>query len=199
MDRLKELFEKMVDVRDSSGKRHCLMHIMVMSVCAILCGYLDFEDIVDYAKAKEKWFDKYLKLWNGVPTGATFRNVFRVIKAEEFLKIFLIWINEIVEMKTGRQIIIDGKAIRAATDRCHNGNTPYILSAYLADLGISIGQIKVDEKSNETNSIPDILEILDIEGSIITIDAVGAYKPVMDKIIANEGNFVISLKDNQHC
>ena len=139
MKRLIEMFEEIIDVRDSSGKRHCLSHILVMSVCGILQKRMDFEDIYDYAKAHEKWFDKKLRLWNGVPSVGTFRNVFRLIPAENFLEIFLKWINCIVKEKTGKQIIIDGKAIKGATEKCTNGNIPYIVSAYLADIGISIG------------------------------------------------------------
>ena len=198
MEKLKELFEEIIDVRDSSGKRHCLSHIMIIAVCGILNKCMDFEDIVDYAKAKKKWFDKYLKLWNGIPSPGTFRNVFRLVKAENFLTIFLEWINIIIEKKTGKQIIIDGKAIRAATEKCTNGNIPYIVSAYLADIGLSIGQIKVGEKSGEATAIPDLIELLDIEGCIITIDAIGTTKKIMDKIKDNKGEFVLALKDNFH-
>lgn len=190
------MFEEIVDVRDSSGKRHCLTHILVMSVCGILQKRMDFEDIYDYAKAHEKWFDTKLKLWNGIPSVGTFRNVFRLIPAESFLEIFLKWINYIVKEKTGKQIIIDGKAIRGATEKCTNGNIPYIVSAYLADIGISIGQVKVEDKSNEITAIPELLEILDIEGCIITIDAIGTQIEIMDKIIKKGGNFVLPVKKN---
>lgn len=196
MERLIEMFEEIVDIRESSGKRHCLTHIIVMSVCGILNKCMDFEDIYDFAKAKEKWFKKKLNLWNGVPTSATFRNVFRIINPKEFLTIFMNWINETVKSKTGKQIIIDGKAIRGATEKCINGNIPYIVSAYLADIGISIGQVKVEDKSNEIREIPEFLEILDIDGCIITIDAIGTQTEIMDKIIKKGGNFVLAVKMN---
>lgn len=196
LERLIEMFDEIIDVRDSSGKRHCLSHIMVMSVCGILNKRMDFEDIYDYAKAHEKWFDKNLKLWNGIPSVGTFRNVFRLIPANQFLEIFLKWINVLVTEQTGKQIIIDGKAVRGATEKCTNGNIPYIVSAYLADVGISIGQIKVDDKSNEITAIPDLLEILDIDGCIITIDAIGTQTKIMDTIIENGANFVLPVKMN---
>ena len=196
MKRLIEMFEEIIDVRDSSGKKHCLSHILVMSVCGILQKRMDFEDIYDYAKAHEKWFDKKLKLWNGIPSAGTFRNVFRLIPAENFLEIFLKWINCIVKEKTGKQIIIDGKAIKGATEKCTNSNIPYIVSAYLADIGISIGQVKVEEKTNEIKAIPELLEILDIEGCIITIDAIGTQTEIMDKIIKKGGDFVLPVKMN---
>ena len=196
MERLVEMFEEIVDVRDSSGKRHCLTHILVMSVCGILQKRMDFEDIYDYAKAHEKWFDKKLNLWNGIPSVGTFRNVFRLIPAEQFLEIFLKWINCIVSEQSGKQIIIDGKAIRGATEKCIYGNIPYIVSAYLADTGISIGHVKVNDKSNEITAIPELLEILDIDGCIITIDAIGTQTEIMDTIIKKGGNFVLPVKMN---
>ena len=173
MDTLLNMFDEVTDVRDSTGKRHCLSHILVMSVCGILNKQIDFEDIHDYALAHKEYFDKKLELWNGIPCAATFRNVFRLIKPENFLKIFMEWIKKTVARQSGKQIIIDGKAIRAATEKCVNGNIPYIVSAYLADIGISIGQVKVADKSNEITAIPNLLELLDIEGCIITIDAIG--------------------------
>ena len=196
MERLVEMFEEIVDVRDSSGKRHCLTHILVMNVCGILQKRMDFEYIYDYAKVHEKWFDKKLNLWNGIPSVKTFRNVFRLIPAEQFLEIFLKWINCIVSEQSGKQIIIDGKAIRGATEKCIYGNIPYIVSAYLADTGISIGQVKVNDKSNEITAIPELLEILDIDGCIITIDAIGTQTEIIDTIIEKGGNFVLPVKMN---
>lgn len=197
MERLIELFQSIIDVRDSKGKRHCLTHILILSVCAILNGYNDFEDIRDYGKAHEEWFDSKLNLWRGIPSARTINNVFRLIPAQEFLNIFLIWINEIIGEKTGKQIIIDGKGIRAAAEKSKNGNTPYIVSGYIADLGISIGQVKVEEKSNEITAIPKLLDLLNIEGCIITIDAMGTQTKIMDKIIKNKADFVLPLKENQ--
>ena len=196
MERLVEMFEEIVDVRDSSGKRHCLTHILVMNVCGILQKRMDFEYIYDYAKVHEKWFDKKLNLWNGIPSVKTFRNVFRLIPAEQFLEIFLKWINCIVSEQSGKQIIIDGKAIRGATEKCIYGNIPYIVSAYLADTGISIGQVKENDKSNEITAIPELLEILDIDGCIITIDAIGTQTEIIDTIIEKGGNFVLPVKMN---
>lgn len=106
------------------------------------------------------------------------------------------WINEIIKNKKGKQIIIDGKAIRGATEKCTNGNIPYIVSAYLADIGIAIGQVKVEDKSNEIKAIPELIDILDIEGCIITIDAIGTQTEIMDKIIKKGGNFVLPIKLN---
>lgn len=197
MLRLIELLSEITDVRDSQGKRHCLLHIMVIAICALLHGYHDFEDIYDYAKANEGWFNFLLKLWNGIPCSRTMNNVFRLIPAEAFLTLFMQWINELIEIKTGSQIILDGKGIRAAADKAHNGNTPYIVSAYIADLGISVSQKRVDSKSNEITAIPEVIELLNIEGCIITIDAIGTQAQIMNQIKKNKGDFVLPLKENQ--
>ena len=197
MERLKEIFGEIIDERDIQGKRHCLMHILVMSVCAILCGYRDFEDIHDYSKAKEEWFDKHLRLWNGIPCSRTFNNVFRVIPAQSFLEIFMKWIKEIVKDRTGKQIIIDGKAMRGAADKAQNGNIPYIVSAYLCEVGISIGQVRCDEKSNEITAIPELIELLEIEGCIITIDAIGCQSKIVSQIVKQKGHYCLSVKENQ--
>jgi predicted transposase YbfD/YdcC len=197
MERLKEIFSELIDIRDIQGKRHCLMHILVMSVCGILCGYTDFEDIYDYCKGKEEWLDCHLGLWNGIPCSRTFNNVFRAIPAKSFLEIFMKWIKEIVGDKTGKQIIIDGKAIRGAAEKVQNGNIPYIVSAYLSEVGISIGQVKCDEKSNEITAIPELIELLDIEDCIITIDAIGCQSKIVSQIVKKKGHYCLSVKENQ--
>lgn len=197
MERLKELFGEILDIRDIQGKRHCLMHIIVMSVCAILCGYRDFEDIHDYCKGKKEWLDRHLGLWNGIPCSRTFNNVFRLIPAQKFLEIFMKWIGEIVQDKTGKQIIIDGKAMCGATEKAKNGNIPYIVSAYLSEIGISIGQVRCDEKSNEITAIPELIELLDIEGCIITIDAIGCQSKIVSQIVKKKGHYCLSVKENQ--
>lgn len=197
MEKIIEIFSDITDVRDSKGKRHNLLHVVVIAVCAMLHGYNDFEDIHDYALANEEWFEEKLKLWNGIPCTKTMNNIFRLIPAEIFLKLFMRWINEIIGNQTGRQIILDGKGVRAAADKARNGNTPYIVSAYIADLGISISQKRVEDKSNEITAIPELIELLNIDGCIITIDAIGTQSEIMNLIKKNKGEFVLPLKGNQ--
>jgi predicted transposase YbfD/YdcC len=197
MPKLIETLSKIIDVRDSRGKRHSLLHVMVIAICAMLQGYNDFEDIYDYAKAKEDWLNEKLKLWNGIPCARTMNNIFRLIPAEVFITAFMEWINGIIERTTGEQIIIDGKGIRAAAEKAVNGNIPYIVSAYIADLGISIGQKRVSDKSNEITAIPELIELLEIEGCIITIDAIGTQTKIMDLIKRKKADFVLPLKENQ--
>ena len=140
---------------------------------------------------------KELGLTNGVPSHDTFSDVFRSIDVGKFVNVFIEWTKSLYEAKIGMHIAIDGKAIRAATEKAKNGNIPYILSAFLCDCGISIGQIKVDEKSNEIKGIPELLDLLDIEGGVITIDAIGTQVEIMNKIHEKKGDFCLQLKTNQ--
>ena len=113
------------------------------------------------------------------------------------MEIFIEWTKDIVKIKTGKKISIDGKAIKSATDKINNGNIPYIVSAFIGEIGLSIGQVKVDDKSNEITAIPDLLDLLDIEGATITIDAIGTQEEIINKIVDKGAHFVLPVKDNQ--
>lgn len=127
-----------------------------------------------------------------MPSSEIFRNIFRLINLEQFLTIFMNWTNEMIKSKTGKQIIIDRKAIRGVTEKVWM--EIYHISAYLTYIGISIGQVKVEDKSNEITAIPELLEILDVEGCIITIDVIGTQTEIMDN--KKGGNFVLPVKMN---
>ena len=191
-------FELLEDPRDIRGKKHNLVDILVMTVYGILCGYTDFVNMVDFLEVHKEYFINLLSLENGIPSHDTFSRVFAMIDAKKFLEIFINWIKEIVE-KNGVHLSIDGKAIKSARDKINGGNTPYIVSGYLADTGISIGQVKVDDKSNEITAIPDLIKLLDIEGKIITIDAIGTQEDICNLITSKDkkGDYILKVKDNQ--
>jgi predicted transposase YbfD/YdcC len=113
------------------------------------------------------------------------------------MEIFIEWTKDILENRTGKKISIDGKAVRSATDKINNGNIPYIVSAFIGELGLSIGQVKVDDKSNEITAIPDLLDLIDIKGATVTIDAIGTQYEIADKIVAKGGHFALKVKKNQ--
>ena len=191
-------FEILEDPRDIRGRKHELINILIMTIYGILCGYTDFENLADFLKVKEDYFINLLNLENGTPSHDTLSRVFAIIDSKNFLEIFITWIKEIIEEK-GLHISIDGKAIKSARDKINGGNTPYIVSAFLSDIGISIGQVKVDDKSNEITAIPELIKLLDIEGKIITIDAIGTQEDICNLITSDEkkGDFILKVKDNQ--
>jgi len=191
-----EIFEKLEDPRDKRGKRHKLIDIIVMSVYAIICGNEDCENIADWLELRKAYFKEILDLENGIPCADTFLRVFRAINPQKFMELFAEWVRSI-PVGAGGHIAIDGKAVRNAADKINGGNTPYIVSAFLTEIGISIGQVKCDEKSNEITAIPELLEILDISGCVITIDAMGCQSNIVKKIVEKEGHYCLSVKENQ--
>lgn len=192
-----EKFEILEDPRDIRGKKYKLIDILIMTIYGLLFGLKDFVNIADFMKLKEEYFTKLLGLENGTPSHDCLSDIFASIDSKKFMKIFIEWTKDILESKTGKNISIDGKAIKSATDKINNGNIPYIVSAFIGEIGISIGQVKVDDKSNEITAIPDLLELLDIEGAIITIDAIGTQEEIVNKIIDKKAHYVLPVKENQ--
>lgn len=192
-----ERFEVLEDPRDIRGKKYKLIDILIMTIYGILCGLKDFTNIADFMKLKEDYFTELLGLEHGTPSHDCLSDVFAVIDTKKFMEIFVLWINDIVKEKTGKNISIDGKAVKSATDRINGGNTPYIVSAFIGEIGLSIGQVKVDDKSNEITAIPELLDLIDIKDAIITIDAIGTQEEIANKIVEKGGHFVLKVKKNQ--
>ena len=198
MNTLYNHFEVLEDPRDTRGKRHEMINILIMTIYGILCGYTDFTNLADFLKVHEDYFISLLNLEYGTPSHDTLSNVFAIIDSKKFMEIFIAWIKQIIN-NNGLHLSIDGKAVKSARDKINGGNTPYIVSAFLSDIGISIGQVKVDDKSNEITAIPELIQLLDIEGKIITIDAIGTQEDICNLITSKEkkGDYILKVKDNQ--
>lgn len=190
-------FEILEDPRDIRGKKHDLLNILILTIYGTLCGYTDFVNMVDFLEIHEDYFINLLNLKNGIPSHDTFSRIFSIINPKDFMDIFISWIKEITNQK-GIHIAIDGKAIKSARNKVNNGNVPYILSGFLCDVGLSIGQIKIDDKSNEIIAIPELLDLIDVKGKIITIDAIGTQEHIANKIVFDKkANYILKVKDNQ--
>lgn len=192
-----ERFEVLEDSWDERGKKYKLIDILIMTIYGLLCGLKDFTNIADFMKLKEDYFTKLLNLENGTPSHDCLSDLYASIDPKQFMKIFIEWTKDILEKKTGKKISIDGKAIKSATDKINNGNIPYIVSAFIGEIGLSMGEVKVDDKSNEITAIPELLDLLDIEGATITIDAIGTQEDIVNKIVNKGGHYVLPVKDNQ--
>ena len=201
MYKLIEYFEDLEDPRSNIGKKHKLIDVIVLTIYGILLGQNDTENISYFLGLNKEYFEELLSLENGIPSADTFLRVYKAIKPESFMKCFSAWVKNIIEEKKVEDKIklipIDGKAIKSSTDKVNKGNIPYVVSAYLSDIGISIGQLKVDDKSNEIKAIPDLLDLLDIKGAVITIDAIGTQTKIVNKIVSKEGYYCLCVKDNQ--
>ena len=174
-----------------------------MTIFGILAGHYDAENIAFFLKLNEGYFNTELNLEYGTPSPDTLLRIYSLIDSEEFMKIFVKWVENIIKEKNEqlnnryKLIPIDGKAIKSATNKINGGNTPYIVSAFLQDLGISIAGVKVDDKSNEITAIPELLDLINIENCIITIDAMGCQKDIAKKIVEKKGHYCFAVKENK--
>lgn len=190
-------FEVLEDPRDIRGKKYKLIDILIMTIYGILCGLTDFTNIADFMKLKEDYFIELLNLKNGTPSHDCLSDIFARIDSKKFMEIFIEWIKEIIVNTDGKNISIDGKAIRSAIDKVNGGNIPYVVFAFIGEIGLSIGQVKVDDKSNEITAIPELLDLLNIEGATVTIDAIGTQEDITNKIVDKKGHYVLKVKKNQ--
>jgi predicted transposase YbfD/YdcC len=196
LDSLAGYFAAIEEPRDNRGKRHRLIDIFVMTIYGCLWGHTDFANMVCELKAHESYFKELLGLENGVPSHDTFSAVFALIDPGAFLECFVNWIASVTGTR-GKHVILDGKAVRAACDKTHHGKIPYLVNAYMAEEGLCVGQIRIDEKTNEIKGIPEMLDWLDLEGSTVTIDAIGCQKEITKRLTDKRADFVLPVKDNQ--
>lgn len=189
-------FSEIKDPR-RDNRRHKLIDIMTISICAVICNADTFEHIVEFGKAKYDWLKNFLELPHGIPSADTFERVFAMIDPEEFKSAFMNWIHAICELTKGEVIAIDGKTLRRSHDKSKGRSAIHMVSAWANANGIVIGQKKVNDKSNEITAIPELLKLLEISGCIVTIDAMGCQTNIASSIVDKDADYVFSLKGNQ--
>lgn len=194
---IKEHFGNLTDPRIDRTKLHKLLDILVIAICAVICGADSWEDVEDFGNAKTEWFSTFLELANGIPSHDTFNRVFASLDAEQFQACFLKWIGAVSEMIGGQVISIDGKMLRRSHDRGVGQGAIDMVSAWASANRLVLGQVKVDEKSNEITAVPQLLDGLEVAGCIVTIDAMGCQTKIAEKIVEKEADYVLALKDNQ--
>ncbi len=187
----------MSDPRIERSKLHKLIDIMTIAICAVISGADTWVDIEMYGEAKYKWLKKFLELPNGIPSHDTFARVFARIDPEQFQQCFLNWINTISVRTDGEIVAIDGKTLRHSYDSGSEKAAIHMVSAWATSQKLVLGQVKVDEKSNEITAIPELLKVLDLKGCIVTIDAMGCQREIVKLIKEQGGDYVITLKKNQ--
>ncbi len=195
-----EHLEQISDPRIERTKRHKLIDVLVIAVCATICGAEAWTEMEEFGQAKEEWFRTFLELPNGIPSHDTFRRVFMRIKPSEFQRSFLSWVKELARMVKVELVSIDGKHLRgtrSAKDKRAGREGLRMVSAWAADQRLVLGQVKTQEKSNEITAIPQLLEMLDVAGCIVTIDAMGCQREIAAQIIEQEADYMLSLKGNQ--
>ena len=194
---IEQHFSEIEDPRVERTKRHLLIDIITLTLCAVIGGAETWEDIELYGKCKYKWFKKFLKLPNGIPSHDTFNRVFARLDPEQLQKCFLNWVKSITSLVEGEIVAIDGKTLRHSYDKNNQKKAIVMVSAWAQQQGLVLGQRKVESKSNEITAIPQLLKVLYLKGAIVTIDAIGCQKEIVSTIIDKEANYVIALKKNQ--
>jgi len=191
-----EYFSEVEDPR-WHNRRHKLLDILVIAICAVVCGADSWEDIELFGKAKEEWLRGFLELPHGIPSHDTFRRVFAVLDTEQFQIGFLEWI-QAVEKLTQRQVVAsDGKTLRRSHDRSEGKKALQMVSAWASANGVVLGQMKVDDQSNEITAIPELLGSLEIAGCIVTLDAIHCQRETVETIVEKEADYVLPVKENQ--
>jgi predicted transposase YbfD/YdcC len=194
---IEQHFGDLTDPRIDRTKLHTLMNILVMALCAVIAGADNWEDVEEFGNTKLEWFLKFLELPNGIPSHDTFTRVFARLDPEQFQACFISWVRAVSELVNAQVIAIDGKVLRRSHDKGIGKAAIDMVSAYATANHLVLGQVKVDEKSNEITAIPQLLEALEVAGCIVTIDAMGCQTDIAEKIIGGEGEYVLGLKENQ--
>jgi predicted transposase YbfD/YdcC len=193
---IEDHFAALTDPRRREGT-YPLINIVVIAICAVICGADDFVAIAHFGRAKRKLLEKFLDLSTGIPSHDRFNAIFAAIKPAEFEKCLLSWISALHELTSGQVVAIDGKTLRRSFDKASNKSAIHMVSAWASANHVSLGQVVVDEKSNEITAIPKLLEILEISGSLVTIDAMGCQVEIAQGILDRKANFVLAVKANQ--
>ncbi len=200
----KTLFESLEHIEDPRSNhliQHKLIDILVIAICATICGADGWEQIAECGKAKHEWFKQFLELPNGIPSPDTFARVFQMIKPKVFQKVFMQWVSSAVDRCGADLVNIDGKQLRGTRKKKKYQNDGQeglrIVSAWAAHNRLVLGQVKTQEKSNEITAIPKLLELLELKGCIVTIDAMGCQREIVEQIVEKGADYVLSLKGNQ--
>jgi len=182
---------------DNHNREHKLIDIIIVTICAVICGADDWVSIERWAKTKETWLRQFLELPSGIPSHDTFGRVFSLLNPQEFQQSFLSWVQTASKITDGQIVAIDGKTVRRSYNQKLGKNAIHMVSAFATANGLALGQVKVDNKSNEITAIPKLLKMLEIAGCIITIDAMGCQTEIAETIIKQGADYVLAVKGNQ--
>jgi len=190
-------FEGLPDPRTGNAKAHIFLEILIIAICAVICGADGWSDVELFGKNKKEWLKTFLELPKGIPSHDTFGRVFAQIKPEEFQKRFIEWVQAIEKLTTGQVIAIDGKKLRRSHDQDAGKAAIYMVSAWATQNQLVLGQTKVADKSNEITAIPELLQLLEITGCIVTMDAIGTQTEIAETIVDGGGDYLLAVKENQ--
>lgn len=191
------IFREIDDPRRGNAILHDLVEVLIISILAILCGAEHFTEMELFGREREVWLRKFLKLEHGIPSHDTFCDVYSALEPEAITKLFARWVETIRQKISGEVVALDGKTIRASRDVPKNKKAVHIVSAWAATNRLVLGQMACEEKSNEITAIPKLLELLELKGCIVTIDAMGTQTKIAEKIVDKGADYILTVKENQ--
>jgi predicted transposase YbfD/YdcC len=196
-------FDQLEDPRSSINRRHPLTSVVVIAIMAVIAGANGPTAIAKWAKIKQSFLEKWLPLPHGVPAKDVFRRVLMALNPEAFQACFVDWLTALREAAakaTGVErptLAVDGKTLRRSHDRSKNLGALHSVSVWASELGLTLAQVATEEKSNEITAIPQALELVDLKGAIVTIDAMGTQTAIAEQIVDGQGDYILALKGNQ--
>jgi predicted transposase YbfD/YdcC len=195
-EKMELVFSEIEDPRVERTRVHLLTNILIIGILSVIAGGKGWEDMENYGLSKYDWLEQFLALPEGIPSADTFRRVFERINPKVFERCFRRWVESVVEAVGAQVIPIDGKTLKGSYDRKQGKSALHLVSAWSSEYRLVLGQVKVADKSNEITAIPALLELLDIAGCIITIDAMGTQTAIASQIINAKADYVLALKGN---
>ena len=190
-------FQDLEDPRIERSKRHQLLDIVAITICAVICGADSWVYVEMFGKSKEEWFRTFLDLPNGIPSHDTFGEVFARLDPEQFQRCFMEWTQAVADLLPGEVVAIDGKTVRRSHDKRAGKGAIHLVSAWASVNTLTLGQVKTEAKSNEITAIPQLLEMLELSGCIVTIDAMGCQKNIAQGIVDRGADYLLAVKENQ--
>lgn len=191
-----EHFGDLEDPRVEYLVEHKLIDIITIALCAVIAGADNWTEVVQYGQEKQGWFERFLELPAGIASHDTFGRVFGLLDPDQLQRSFLNWVQAVYQVTGGQVVPIDGKKLRRSHDRNNDQQAIWMVSAWASENGVVLGQVKVDDKSNEITAIPILLELLELSGCIVTTDAMGCQKEIAAQIVAKQADYVLALKGN---
>ena len=195
--RLEEHFARLTDPRVERTREHKLLDIVMIAICAVICGADGWTDLEEFGKTKRAWLQTFLELPSGIPSHDTFGRVFARLNPQEFEQCFREWVQAVHDLTQGQVVALDGKTLRRSHDRPRGQHALQLVSAWASANHLVLGQRKVEEPSNEITAIPALLQVLDVAGCLVTIDALGCQKEIAAQVVEQGGEYLLSLKENQ--
>lgn len=190
-------FENLTDPRVERTKQHLLIDMVTIALCAAICGADSWVDVEKFGIAKRGWFSRFLDLPHGIPSHDTFGRVFARLDTEEFLLCLQNWLRALRLSLKDQGVAIDGKTLRGSFDAASGKSALHVVSAWASGLRLSLGQVAVDGKSNEITAVPKLLELLELTGAVVTMDAMHCQKETLAAIRAKGADYLVPVKDNQ--